>query len=94
MIDISRATAAWRHELILASHSLERALRDRQSAHVSRRQRGVLRLQTQKQGDDLSDPRNRNHKSLAIANHNFEVASFSRRNRNEIAVLQGVSESQ
>ena len=42
----------------------------------------------------LSDPRNRNHKSLAIANHNFEVASFSRRNRNEIAVLQVVSESQ
>ena len=36
----------------------------------------------------LSDPRNRNHKSLAIANNNFEVASFSRRNRNEIAVLQ------
>ena len=35
-----------------------------------------------------SDPRNRNHKSLAIANHNFEVASFCRRNRNEIAVLQ------
>ena len=26
-------------------------------------------------------PRNRNHKSLAIVNHNFEVASFSRRNR-------------
>ena len=24
----------------------------------------------------LSDPRNRNHKSLAIANHNFEVAAF------------------
>ena len=42
----------------------------------------------------LSDPRNRNHKSLAIANHNFEVASFSRRNRNEIAVLQVSSESQ
>ena len=36
----------------------------------------------------LSDPRNRNHKSLAIANHNFEVASFSRRNRSEIAVLE------
>ena len=47
-----------------------------------------------KPGDcDLSDPRNRNHKSLAIANHNFEVASFSRRNRNEIAVLQVLSES-
>ena len=42
----------------------------------------------------LSDPRNRNHKSLAIANHNSEVASFSRRNRNEIAVLQVLSESQ
>ena len=27
----------------------------------------------------LSDPCNRNHKSLAIGNHNFEVASFSRR---------------
>ena len=36
----------------------------------------------------LSDPRNRNHKSLAIANHIFEVASFFRRNRNEIAMLQ------
>ena len=43
---------------------------------------------------NLSDPRNRNHKSLAIANHNFEVASLSRRNRNEIAVLQVLSESQ
>ena len=43
---------------------------------------------------DLSDPRSRNHKSLAIANHNFEVASFSRRNRNKIAVLQVFSESQ
>ena len=32
---------------------------------------------------DLSDARNPNHKSLAIANHNFEVASFSRRNRND-----------
>ena len=38
----------------------------------------------------LSDPRNRNHKSLAIGNHNFEVASFSRRNRNEIAASDGV----
>ena len=44
--------------------------------------------------DLLSDPRNHNHKSLAIANHSFEVASFSRRNRNEIAVLQLFSESQ
>ena len=35
-----------------------------------------------------SDPRKRKHKSLAIANHNFEVASFFRRNRIEIAVLQ------
>ena len=43
---------------------------------------------------ELSDPRNRNHKSLAIANHNFEVASFSRRNRSEIAVLEVFSESQ
>ena len=42
----------------------------------------------------LSDPRHRNHKSLAIANHNFEVASFSRRNRNEIAVLKVFPESQ
>ena len=42
----------------------------------------------------LSDPRNRNHKSLAIANRNFEVASFSRRNRSEIAVSQVFSESQ
>ena len=25
----------------------------------------------------LSDPRNRNHKSLAIDNHNFEIASFA-----------------
>ena len=32
---------------------------------------------------DLSDPRNRNHKSLAIGNHNFEVARFSRRNRSK-----------
>ena len=40
------------------------------------------------QGLDLSDPRNRNHKSLAIGNHNFEVASFSRRNRSKIAVSQ------
>ena len=45
-------------------------------------------------GLHLSDPRNRNHKSLAIANHNFEVASFSRRNRSEIAVLEVCSESQ
>ena len=37
---------------------------------------------------DLSDPRNRNHKSLAIGNHNFKVASFSRRNRSKIAVSQ------
>ena len=29
----------------------------------------------------LSDPRSRNHKSLAIGNHNFEVASFAPRNR-------------
>ena len=36
----------------------------------------------------LSDPLNRNHKSLAIGNHNFEVASFSRRNRSKIAVSQ------
>ena len=42
----------------------------------------------------LSDPHHRNHKSLAIANHNFEVASFSRRNRSEIAVLKVFSESQ
>ena len=42
----------------------------------------------------LSDPRNRNHKSLAIANHDFEVASFSCRNRNEIAVLKVFSELQ
>ena len=37
---------------------------------------------------NLSDPRNRNHKSLAIGNHNFEIASFSRRNRSKIAVSQ------
>ena len=37
---------------------------------------------------ELSDPRNRNHKSLAITNHNFEVASFARRNRDKIAVSQ------
>ena len=42
----------------------------------------------------LGDPRNRNHKSLAIANHNFEVASFSRRYRSKIAVLEVFSESQ
>ena len=36
----------------------------------------------------LSDPRSRNHKSLAIGNHNLEVASFSRRNRSKIAVSQ------
>ena len=41
----------------------------------------------------LSDPRKRNHKSLAIANRNFEVASFSCRNHNEIAVLRVFSES-
>ena len=34
----------------------------------------------------LSGPSGRNHKSLAIGNHNFEVASFSRRDRNQIAV--------
>ena len=45
-------------------------------------------------GDELSGPRHRNHKSLAIANHNFEVASFSRRNRNEIAVSEVFSELQ
>ena len=39
-------------------------------------------------GSPLSDPRNRNHKSLAIGNHNFEVANFSRRNRSKIAVSQ------
>ena len=39
-------------------------------------------------GPELSDPRNRNHKSLAIGNRNFEIASFSRRNRNKIAVSQ------
>ena len=37
---------------------------------------------------ELSDPRNRNHKSQAIGNHNFEVASFSRRNHSKIAVSQ------
>ena len=37
---------------------------------------------------DVNDPRNRNHKSLAIGNHNFEVASFSCRNRSKIAVSQ------
>ena len=37
---------------------------------------------------DLSDPRNRNHKSLAIGNHNFKVTSFSSRNRDKIAVSQ------
>ena len=42
----------------------------------------------------LSDPHNRNHKSLAIANRNFEVASFPCRNRSEIAALQVFSESQ
>ena len=36
----------------------------------------------------LTDPCNRNHKSLAIGNHNFEVASFSRRIRSKIAVSQ------
>ena len=44
--------------------------------------------------EELSDPRHRNHKLLAMANHNFEVASFSRRNRNENAVLEVFSESQ
>ena len=51
-------------------------------------------LRTLRVMDRLSDPRNRNHKSLAIANRNFEVASFSRRNRNEIAVFQVFLESQ
>ena len=36
-------------------------------------------------------PLNRNHKSLAIGNHNFEVASFSRRNRSKITVSQSLS---
>ena len=36
----------------------------------------------------------RNHKSLAIPNRNFEVASFSHRNRSEITLLQEFSESQ
>ena len=35
----------------------------------------------------IGDPRNRNHKSPAIANHNFEVASFSRRNRSFTGVF-------
>ena len=38
----------------------------------------------------LSDPRNRNHKSLAIGNHNFEVASFSRRNRS-VAITKKIA---
>ena len=37
---------------------------------------------------ELSDPPNRNHKSLAIGHHNFKVASFSCRNRSKIAVSQ------
>ena len=44
-----------------------------------------------KRGDtvrELSDPRTRNHKPLAIGNHNFEIASFSRRNRNKITMSQ------
>ena len=56
--------------------------------------RTLLRSTSFKEPSKLSDPRHRNHKSLAIANHNFEVASFSRRNRNEIAVLEVFSESQ
>ena len=39
---------------------------------------------------ELRDPCNRNHKSLAIANRNFEVASLSRRSRSKIVVLQSV----
>ena len=43
----------------------------------------------------LSDPHHRNHKSLAIANHNFEVASrIPKWNRSKIAVLEVFSESQ
>ena len=46
-------------------------------------------MQVQSKPSELSDPRNRNRKSLAIGNRNFEeVASFSRRNRNKIAVSQ------
>ena len=36
----------------------------------------------------LSDPHDRNHKSLAIGNHNLEVASFARRNCRKIALSQ------
>ena len=39
-------------------------------------------------GWHLGDPCNRNHKSLAIGNHDFEIANFSRRNRSKIAVSQ------
>ena len=54
-------------------------------AESNRRHPVIMQLVTQ---------RYRNHKSLAIANHNFEVASFSRRNHNEIAELEVFSESQ
>ena len=53
-----------------------------------------MNLQSWTKPLQLSDPRHRNHKSLAIANHNFEVTSFSRRNHSEIAVLEVFSESQ
>ena len=65
----------------------------KQAKVLKSKQQGNLKKQG-KEGQGLSDPRDRNHKSLAIANHNFEVANFSRRNRNEIAVLQVFSESQ
>ena len=42
----------------------------------------------------LSDPRNRNHKSLAIANHNFEVARFFPQKSQWNRSFAGVSESQ
>ena len=42
----------------------------------------------------LSDPRNRNRKSLAIGNHNFEIESFSRRNRSNQGAAKGVRQKE
>ena len=71
--------AIWRHRwwCFLISGWLE--------GHAWHRNRMPL---AQNRHADLSDPRNRNHKSLAIGNPNFEAASLSSRNRNKMTVSQ------
>ena len=51
-------------------------------SYYSQVPRSTLKLHT----NNLSDPRNRSHKSLW--NHNFEVASFPHKNHSKIAVSQ------